>query len=87
MQGVFNPNILIYHPPNSTEGLHFSAVHYFNVVSSFSYFQTLPNILDYEINIKIVIFIIIIISQFTCYALYTIILKSEKSFIITIMNY
>ena len=25
MQGVFNPNILIYHPPNSTEGLHFSA--------------------------------------------------------------
>ena len=59
---------------------------YFNVVSSFSYFQTLPNI-DYENNIKIVIFIIIIISQFTCYALYTIILKSEKSFIITIMNY
>ena len=42
---------------------------YFNVVSSFSYFQTLPNI-DYENNIKIVIFIIIIISQFTCYALY-----------------
>ena len=59
---------------------------YFNVVSSFSYFQTLPNI-DYENNIKIVIFIIIIISQFTCYALYTIIFKSEKSFIITIMNY
>ena len=28
MQGVFNPNILIYHPPNSTEGLHFSAFHY-----------------------------------------------------------
>ena len=27
MQGVFNPNILIYHPPNSTEGLHFSAFH------------------------------------------------------------
>ena len=29
MQGVFNPNILIYHPPNSTEGLHFSAFHYY----------------------------------------------------------
>ena len=29
MQGVFNPNILIYHPPNSAEGLHFSAFHYF----------------------------------------------------------
>ena len=28
-KGVFNPNILIYHPPNSTEGLHFSAFHYF----------------------------------------------------------
>ena len=28
MQGVFNPNILIYHPPNSAEGLHFSAFHY-----------------------------------------------------------
>ena len=27
MQGVFNPNILIYHPPNSAEGLHFSAFH------------------------------------------------------------
>ena len=25
MQGVFNPNILINHPPNSAEGLHFSA--------------------------------------------------------------
>ena len=28
MQGVFNPNILIYHPPNSAEGLLFSAFHY-----------------------------------------------------------
>ena len=28
MQCVFNPNILIYHPPNSAEGLHFSAFHY-----------------------------------------------------------
>ena len=28
MQGVFNPNILIYHPPNFAEGLHFSAFHY-----------------------------------------------------------
>ena len=28
MQGVFNPNILIYHPPNSAEGFHFSAFHY-----------------------------------------------------------
>ena len=27
MQGVFNPNILIYHPPNCAEGLHFSAFH------------------------------------------------------------
>ena len=27
MQGVFNPNILIYHPSNSAEGLHFSAFH------------------------------------------------------------
>ena len=27
MQGVFNPNILIYNPPNSAEGLHFSAFH------------------------------------------------------------
>ena len=27
MQGVFNPNILIYHPPNSAEGLHFNAFH------------------------------------------------------------
>ena len=27
MQGVFNPNILIYHPPNSAEGLHLSAFH------------------------------------------------------------
>ena len=27
MQGVFNPNILIYHLPNSAEGLHFSAFH------------------------------------------------------------
>ena len=33
MQGVFNPNILIYiyHPPNSTEGLHFSAFHYLGI--------------------------------------------------------
>ena len=29
MQGVFNPNIPIYHPPNSAEGLHFSAFHYY----------------------------------------------------------
>ena len=28
MQGVFNPNILIYHPLNSAEGLHFSAFHF-----------------------------------------------------------
>ena len=37
MQGVFNPNILIYHPPNSTEGLHFSAFHYYGgrLVSKF----------------------------------------------------
>ena len=28
MQGVFNPNIPIYHPPNSAGGLHFSAFHY-----------------------------------------------------------
>ena len=28
MQGVFNPNILIYHLPNSAEGLHFSAFRY-----------------------------------------------------------
>ena len=28
MLGVFNPNILIYHPPNSAEGLHFSTFHY-----------------------------------------------------------
>ena len=28
MQGVFNPNILIYHPPNSAEGLHLSAIHF-----------------------------------------------------------
>ena len=28
MQVVFNPNIPIYHPPNSAEGLHFSAFHY-----------------------------------------------------------
>ena len=27
MQGVFNPNIPIYHLPNSAEGLHFSAFH------------------------------------------------------------
>ena len=27
-EGVFNPNIPIYHPPNSAEGLHFSAFHY-----------------------------------------------------------
>ena len=27
MQGVFNPNIPIYHPPNFAEGLHFSAFH------------------------------------------------------------
>ena len=32
MQGVFNPNILIYHPPNSTEGLHFSAFHFYRSV-------------------------------------------------------
>ena len=31
MQGVFNPNILIYHPPNSAEGLHFSAFHYLGI--------------------------------------------------------
>ena len=30
MQGVFNPNILRYHPPNSAEGLHFSAFHWFS---------------------------------------------------------
>ena len=34
MQGVFNPNILIYHPPNSAEGLHFSAFHYKCAASS-----------------------------------------------------
>ena len=28
MQGVFNPNILVYHLPNSAEGVHFSAFHY-----------------------------------------------------------
>ena len=28
MQSVFNPNILIYHPPNSAEGVHFSAFHF-----------------------------------------------------------
>ena len=33
MQGVFNPNIPIYHPPNSGEGLHFSAFHFKNVFS------------------------------------------------------
>ena len=34
MQGVFNPNIpiYVYHPPNSAEGLHFSAFHYIPVV-------------------------------------------------------
>ena len=32
MQGVFNPNILIYHPPNSTEGLHFSFYSFFVLV-------------------------------------------------------
>ena len=26
-EGVFNPNIPIYHPPNSAEGLHFRAFH------------------------------------------------------------
>ena len=29
MQGVFNPNIVMYYPPNSAEGLHFSAFHCF----------------------------------------------------------
>ena len=28
MQGVFNPNIVIYHLPNSAKGLHFSAFHF-----------------------------------------------------------
>ena len=32
MQGVFNPNIPIYHPPISAEGLHFSAFHYCSIV-------------------------------------------------------
>ena len=32
MLDVFNPNILIYHPPNSAEGLHFSAFHYNNYI-------------------------------------------------------
>ena len=36
MQGVFNPNILIYHPPNSAEGLHFSAFHYYYLGIDFS---------------------------------------------------
>ena len=33
MQGVFNPNILIYHQPNSAKGLHFSAFHFVRIYS------------------------------------------------------
>ena len=32
--GVFNPNIPIYHLPNSAEGLHFSAFHYYYAITS-----------------------------------------------------
>ena len=40
MQGVFNPNILIYHPPNSAEGLHFSAFHFTIINCDFSAIQS-----------------------------------------------
>ena len=43
MQGVFNPNILIYHPPNSAEGLHFSAFHYYGINVIFKHHLRVSN--------------------------------------------
>ena len=50
MQGVFNPNILIYHPPNSAkfhEGLHFSAFHIICVLNVFPHTNFLYNIMSF----------------------------------------
>ena len=53
MQGVFNPNILIYHPPNSTEGLHFSAFHFTrNEVGFFPYLYCVYALVGGAISIR-----------------------------------